>query len=118
MTKLLDAIKVDFNFIKTHKLQPAWYKVLKVIILVLGLGGYLYFFGLRKTILFAGVFFVLMLIIHLVYRVKTDRWQRSWLNIKVNVDGDQVEATQIGWFYYLSIIVNLIIATLVSQPIG
>lgn len=118
MAKILEAIKTDFNFIKSHKLQPAWFKVLKVVILLGGFAIFLYLFGLKETIIFFGVFFLLMLLVHMVYRMKTDRWQRSWLDFVVEGEGNNARATRIGWFYYLSIIVNAAIAFLISQFYG
>ena len=40
MTKLIREINHDLSFIKSHTLQPRWYKVLKVLILLAFLVGY------------------------------------------------------------------------------
>ena len=42
MNSLLDEIKVDLAFVRSHTLQPTWYKALKVVILVGFLSGYGY----------------------------------------------------------------------------
>ena len=52
MTKLLDEIKHDLNFIKSHTLQPKWYKILKVFMLLGFLVGYACLFGTLKTVVF------------------------------------------------------------------
>ena len=53
---LFDGIKYDFRFVKTHTLQPEWYKILKVFILLGFLAGYSLLFGPTKTLLFLGSF--------------------------------------------------------------
>jgi len=52
MSKLIQAIKDDLSFIKSHTLQPQWYKILKVFILIGFLVGYHGLFGLWKTVIF------------------------------------------------------------------
>jgi hypothetical protein len=59
MLKLLKEIKDDLNFIKSHTLQPKWYKSFKVFMILGFLGGHLFLFGVLKTIVFSGVFFFL-----------------------------------------------------------
>jgi hypothetical protein len=50
MTHLLEEIKLDVNFVKSHSLQPKWYKALKVVILVGFLAGYGYLFGALRPL--------------------------------------------------------------------
>ena len=57
MKKLFREIKDDANFIKSHTLQPKWYKIFKVFLILGFLGGHLHLFGPLKTIVFSGVFF-------------------------------------------------------------
>jgi Ca2+-dependent lipid-binding protein len=115
MTRLLKEIKDDLSFIQSHSLQPQWYKASKILILVGFLIGYYYFFGFVKTVIFFVAFMFLMLLVHLVYRFKTDKFQRSWLDFVVEKTDEGVKAKRIGKFYYASIILNAIISAIVSQ---
>lgn len=115
MPKLLQEIKDDLNFIKSHTLQPKWYKVLKVFILAGFLAGYYYLFGLMKTVMFFSVFLFLMLLVHLVYRFKTNKFRQSWLDFIVVDSGEGVKAKSIGKFYYAAIILNTLCAVIISQ---
>ncbi len=115
MKKLLKEIKDDANFIKSHTLQPKWYKIFKVFMILGFLGGHLFLFGLLKTIVFSGVFFSLSLLIHLVYRVKTNKWTQSWLDFVLSEENDEIRAEKIGKFYYSFVIFNVIISLVASQ---
>lgn len=115
MSKILQEIKDDLNFIKSHTLQPRWYKTLKIFILVGFLVGYYYLVGLMKTVIFLAVFMFLMLLVHLVYRFKTDKFQKSWLDFIVVETDEGVKARSIGRFYYAAIILNALCSVLVSQ---
>ena len=115
MANLLDEIKQDVEFIKGHNLQPGWYKVLKVFILVGFFVGYAFFFGLSAALVFTAVFFFLSLVIHLVYRSGTSKWTRTWLDFVVVEDGDRIVAKRIGKYYYSAIVINATIAMIISQ---
>ncbi len=45
-------IKSDIDFVKGHTLQPAWYKVFKIFLILIVIAAYWFFFGFIKTILF------------------------------------------------------------------
>lgn len=112
--KLVDGIKEDLGFIRSHTLQPQWYKVFKVFMLAGFFIGYWYFFGMQKTFAFFIVFMLLSLVVHMVYRIQTETWQRSWLDFKV-VEGDgEVRTERIGKFYYSAVILNALIALVIS----
>ena len=115
MAKLLKEIKDDLSFIKSHTLQPQWYKALKIFILVGFLAGYYYLFGFIKTVIFFAVFMFLMLLVHLVYRFNTDKFQKSWLDFIVVETDEGVKAKSIGKFYYAAIILNALCSVIVSQ---
>jgi hypothetical protein len=83
MKKLVDETIYDLKYIKGHTLQPAWFKILKVFILIAVIGGYVYFLGWAKTAVFVAVFFVLSLVLHFTYRIKTKKFTQSWLDFKV-----------------------------------
>ncbi|MBW8011414.1 MAG: hypothetical protein FVQ83_09260 [Chloroflexi bacterium] len=115
MAKLIDEIKHDLSFIKAHTLQPQWYKVLKVFILLGFMAGYFFLFGMLKTVLFFAVFFFMSILVHITYRVKTDRWTRSWLDFVVIEQGGESRAESIGIFYYLAIVFNAMLSLVISQ---
>lgn len=116
MKKIISEIKHDAEFIRGHTLQPQWYKILKVFLVLGLLGGYYLIFGGRKTLLFGVVFFGLSLLVHMVYRTKTKRFSQSWLDFVVEVDEQGHKAyRRIGAYYYLAVILNLIAAIILSQ---
>jgi uncharacterized membrane protein HdeD (DUF308 family) len=117
MAKLWDELKLDLNFIKSHNLQPRWYKVLKVFILLGVLAGYAYFFGMIKTMVFLGVFLLLSACVHLIYRWKTQRWTQSWLDFTVIEKNGKITPNRIGIFYYAAIVINVLLSVLISQSI-
>jgi hypothetical protein len=115
MSKLLDEIKIDLNFIKGHTLQPQWFKVLKIFILLGVCVGYLRLFGLAKTVTFFGLFFFLMLVVHMVYRVKTNTWKKGWLDFRVVEENGVPRAKSIGKYYYTAGILGAILSFAISQ---
>lgn len=117
MIKLLDEIKYDLSYLKSHTLQPKWFKVAKVFILLGFLVGYTYLFGWAKTVLFFAVFIVLGLFVHLVYRVKTNKWKQSWLDFVVVEENGEARTKRIGKFYYSAIILNFTLSLVISQTL-
>ena len=117
MTKLLQEIKDDVDFVKSHTLQPKSYKVLKVFILAGFLAGYYFLFGLTKTAIFLAVFIFLSLALHMLYRTKTKKYKQSWLDFVVAKEGGEIKPKSIGIYYYLAIILNAIISIIISQVI-
>jgi len=115
MNKLIDEIKYDLNFIQSHTLQPKWFKIVKVFILLGFLGGYYFLFGLLKTVIFSVSFISLSAILHFVYRIKTKRWKQSWLDFIVHEENGEMKYKRIGKFYYSAIIVNAILSFVISQ---
>jgi hypothetical protein len=118
MAWLLNEIKHDLSFIKSHTLQPPWYKLLKVFIILGFLAGYYFLFGTLKTVLFFVVFFSLALLVHFTYRIKTSRWTKSWLDFVVTEENGEIRAESIGKFYYLAIAVNAMLSLVISQLAG
>jgi hypothetical protein len=116
MKKILSEIKYDAEFIRGHTLQPQWYKILKVFLLLGILGGYFALFGGWKTLVFCGIFFGLSTVLHLVYRIKTRKFTQTWLDFVVHED-DQGQRTyqRIGAYYYLAVSFFLITAIIFSQ---
>ncbi len=118
MVKLLKEIKDDLNFIKSHTLQPKWYKIFKVFMILGFLAGHLFLFGPLKTIVFSGTFFFLSLLVHLVYRVKTNKWTQGWLDFVVIEERGEPRPIGIGKYYYSAVFLNTLIALLVSQVLS
>lgn len=115
MTRLINEIKHDLSFIKSHTLQPQWYKVLKIFLILGFLLGYYALFGIFKTLLFFAVFVFLSLLVHLIYRFKTNKWTRSWLDFVVIEENNEIKTESIGKYYYLAIVVNAILSLIISQ---
>jgi len=118
MSKLLREIQDDARFVRAHTLQPKWYKYGKIIILLGVLGGYYALFGGRKTAVFLGVFLLLSLLLHLLYRAGTHKFTRTWLDFVVVEEDGVPKAKRIGAFYYIAILVNALIAVAVSLLFG
>ena len=115
MAKLLNEIRYDLSFIKSHTLQPQWFKIAKIFILLGFLVGYTCLFGWEKTVLFSVTFIFLSLIVHFVYRVKTNRWKQSWLDFVIVEENGKMKTKHIGKFYYSAVIFNFILSLVVSQ---
>ena len=115
MARLLKEIKEDLSFIKSHSLQPQWYKVLKIFIIAGFLAGYYFLFGFVKTVIFFAVFLSLSLLVHLVYRLKTNKWKQSWLDFVVVESDGGIKAKSIGKFYYSAIVLNTLLSMAISQ---
>jgi hypothetical protein len=115
MKRLLADIKYDLNFIKSHTLQPKWFKVLKIFLLLGFLGGYVFLFGWKKTVVFFVSFLGLMAVVHITYRAKTRRWSQSWMDFSVFEEEGVLKYKRIGALYYGVISVNAILAIAISQ---
>lgn len=115
--KLLAEIKHDLAFIKGHTLQPRWFKVLKIFILLGLLAGYAWVFGLPKTVVFLGVFLSLSLLLHLVYRAGTHKFTRAWLDFSVGGVDQKGRPKRIGIYYYPAILANAVLAFIASQAL-
>jgi hypothetical protein len=117
LAKLFHEIRYDVDFVKSHTLQPKWYKILKVFILVGFLAGYSFWFGLTKTLLFLASFLILGTLIHLTYRSKTRKWTQTWLDFVVVQEHNTIKMKRIGRYYYSAILVSAIVSLVVSQVV-
>ena len=118
MRKLGKEVLYDAKFIQGHQLQPGWYKIAKIFILLAVVTAYVLVFGWKKTAVFFVTFLFLMLLVHLVYRSKTKKYTQSWLDfVVVEEDGVRVPR-RIGGTYYASILINALLAFAVSQLLG
>ena len=118
MPDFLNEIKDDVQFVKGHTLQPAWFKAVKIFILLGVLVGYTLLFGWRKMLIFLVCFLLLMLLVHMAYRVNTHKFTHSWLDFKVIEQSGQYQYQRIGKYYYSAILVNALLSILVSHWIG
>ncbi len=114
MSKMLKEIQDDARFVRSHTLQPKWYKFGKIFILLGVLGGYSALFGWRRMLIFLGAFLLLSLLLHLLYRAGTHKFTRTWLDFVVVEEGGVPKAQRIGVFYYAAIMVNALIALGIS----
>ena len=115
MKKFLEEVKYDAQFIKGHQLQPGWYKILKVFLILGFLIGYVVLWGIGKTLVFCAIFFSLSLVVHMLYRIKTEKYTQSWLDFVVVEEDRENVPRKIGPYYYLAVIANLVIGILISQ---
>jgi hypothetical protein len=118
MNKFLSELKYDLNFLRSHTLQPKWFKVFKVFLVFGFLWGYDYLFGDRKTIIFSLVFLVLMLGVHFLYRGRTKRYSQSWLDFIVYEEDGERKYKRIGAFYYGMVLASGTLAHIISQVIN
>lgn len=116
MGKLGDEIKYDLNFLGIHTLQPRWYKILKVFILLGFLIGFYFLFGLARTALLIACFVAFTLVIHFTYRIKTKKYTQSWLDFRVEKDASR-KPKRIGKYYYPAVILSAILSFLLSLVI-
>jgi hypothetical protein len=115
MSKLIDEIAYDLRFIKSHAVQPQWWKVFKVFLILGVLAGYYVLFGLLRTVIFFATFMLLSTLVHLTYRAKTGKYRYSWLDFEVAEEGNANSARRIGKYYYSAIVANAILSLVVSQ---
>ncbi len=115
MGRLPQAIGDDLRFVRSHSLQPKWYKILKVFILLGFLLGYWTFFGLKRTAVFLSAFLLLSLGLHLLYRAGTHGWKRSWLDFVVAEQDGEIRPQRMGIIYYLAIVLNAGLSVAASQ---
>ena len=114
----MNEIQDDAQFIKQHTLQPGWFKVAKIFILLGFLAGYAFLFNWRKMLIFLVCFLLLMLLVHMAYRIKTNKFTQSWLDFIVVEQNGQLIYKRIGKYYYISILTNALLSMLVSQILG
>lgn len=115
MKRFLEEIKFDTSFIKAHTLQPQWYKIMKVFLILGFLAGYNFLYGTPKLLIFCGFFFSLSLVVHMAYRINTKKFTQSWLDFKVTEKDGDLEYQRIGIYYYLAVAINGIVSFVVSQ---
>ena len=77
--------------------------------------GYYHLFGIIKTVIFFVIFIFLSSLVHLLYRAKTNKWKRSWLDFVVVEENNEIKAKSIGKFYYSAIVLNTILSLVISQ---
>ena len=118
MKRFLSELSYDLKFIKGHRLQPAWYKVLKVFILLGVIAAIAGFLGWRRALVFTAVFFCLSLVVHMTYRVKTETFTRNWADFIVVADAARNVRPGIGALYYSWSLVNAILAFAVSLTLA
>ena len=115
MAKLIDELKYDLSYLKSHTLQPKWFKILKVFILLGLLIGYYSLFGMIATILFFVIFIFLSIVVHLTYRIKTNKFTKSWLDFVIIEENKELKTKRIGKFYYSAVVFNALLSFIISQ---
>ena len=110
---VIKEIKKDINFIRKHTLQPAWWKITKIFVLLGSLIIVFNIFGLLKTIIWFSIVLILGLIIHFIYRIKTHTYTKSWMDFKVMEKEGKLTYGRIGFLYYTLVIIIFLIATMI-----
>ena len=113
--KIISGIKYDLGFLKTHTLQPKWFKRLKIFILIGVLVSYSILIGFEEMVVFFITLALLMLVVHMIYRINTDKFTKNWLDFYVVMEDGGYKKRRIGKFYYPMIIINTAISVIVSQ---
>jgi hypothetical protein len=109
---IINEIMKDVEFIKNHTLQPSWFKIAKVFILLVILIVLFVVFGFMKTIVWFLIFFFLGSIVHFMYKIKTYDYTKSWMDFKVKeVEGKRVYE-RIGFFYYSLVMIIFLLSTI------
>jgi hypothetical protein len=116
--RFFGGLAYDVRFVRGHRLQPGWYKALKVVLLVAVVGAYLVLFGPARTAVFVVVFLALSLALHLVYRAGTRKFTTTWLDFRVEERDGTITSVSIGKVYYSAIAVFALIAVALSQFVG
>lgn len=114
----MNELKRDIDFIKSHTLQPKWFKILKVFIILGFLIGHYFLYGLKTTTLFFALFIFLSLLVHFTYRAKTKKWTQTWLDFVVIEKDGEMTTERIGIYYYSAIVINTILSLIFSQVLG
>ena len=109
---IIKEIKKDINFLKKHTLQPAWWKIIKIFILLGSLTIIFFIFGILKTIIWFSIVLILGLIIHFIYRIKTHTYTKSWVDFKVKEREGKISYDRIGFLYYTLVVIMFLIATI------
>jgi hypothetical protein len=109
---IIKEIKNDINFLKKHTLQPAWWKITKIFVLLGSLIIIFFIFGILKTIIWFSIVLILGVIIHFVYRIKTHTYTKSWMDFKVIEKEGKLTYGRIGFFYYTLVVIMFLIATI------
>jgi len=114
MKHLLQEVSYDTEFVRSHKLQPAWYKILKIFILLGVISAFVWLFGWRRAVVFTVAFLLLSLIVHMTYRINTHKFTRNWLDFVIVEEKEKNIRQGIGVVYYAWVILNAAIAFLIS----
>jgi hypothetical protein len=110
---ITEEIKYDIKFIKNHTLQPRWWKITKIFLLCGMIAGVYFIFGIVKAIIWLSTVIILSSIVHIIYRIKTNAFTRTWMDFKIKeLNGKQVYG-RIGLLYYSLVVVILTSATLI-----
>jgi hypothetical protein len=115
MKKTIEEIVYDVKYIRDHKLQPQWFKIAKIFILLGAIGGYAYLFGWKKAVIFLLLFLLLSMVVHYIYRIKTEKFTKSWLDFRMREENGKMVTEKIGMYYYLLIVLNAVISIAISQ---
>jgi hypothetical protein len=106
-------INYDLKFIKNHTLQPQWWKIAKIFLLCGMIVTIYIIFGAKKTSIWLSTVIILSLTIHIIYRIKTNAFTKTWMDFKVKEFNGKLVYGRIGWLYYSLVAVIFIFATFI-----
>lgn len=104
-------IKKDIGFLKRHTLQPVWWKIAKVIILFAAILTMWKNFGILKTIIWFSIVVLLASVVHMIYRIKTHTYTKTWIDFKVKEIDGELTYERIGLLYYSLVVLIFFAAT-------
>ena len=110
---IIKEINYDKKFIKNHTLQPRWWKIVKIFLLCGMIVAVYFIFGTLKTFIWLSTVIILSLIVHIIYRIKTNAFTKTWMDFKVKELNGKLVYGRIGWLYYSLVIVIFTSATLI-----
>jgi hypothetical protein len=104
-------IKKDINFLKKHTLQPAWWKIARILILLAALLTIWLIFGILMVVVWFSIVAILALLVHMLHRIKTNTYTKSWMDFRVKEIDGKLTFERIGLLYYSLIFFVFLIAT-------
>ena len=105
-------IKKDIDFLKVHTLQPAWWKIAKIFILLAAILTIWKIFGMLKTIIWFSIVVLLASVVHMIYRIKTHTYEKTWMDFKVKEIDGKLTYERIGLLYYSLVVFIFFTATI------
>lgn len=105
-----DGIKTDLDFLKRHDLQPGWWKLGKVVVLVGIIVALVLTRGWRAALIWVATMLLCMGTVHFIYRAKTRKYTVAWADFRVDPNDKR---RRFGTLYYPLVASAFVLASLV-----